>query len=151
MSIDSHLVLLKNLLNFKLPLSVIAVGYVLMISPAGVFIVIDVLTIAAVLFTPYMLFVLKKEKHAGWIYFFIIMVILPLIAVSIIYYSGTPFMKALIYIPLALYYLYCFLLRFSVNGWIDDLHESLLAKERYDYERGKREEETKAFLKQFEK
>lgn len=86
--------------------------------------------IAAVLFTPYLLFVLFKEKRHGWITFFILLVLLPLFLVLLFtddsMYTGIAFN-----IVLAFFFLYCFLLKFSVKDW---LHERE-AKRQWELEK----------------
>ncbi len=74
-------------------------------------------TIAAVVFTPFMIYTLFKEKKFGWIIFFGILIILPLIIIIVFSLHSTYFME-LILIPLALFYFYCFLLRFTVSDWL---------------------------------
>ncbi|VAX18401.1 hypothetical protein MNBD_IGNAVI01-180 [hydrothermal vent metagenome] len=71
-------------------------------------------TIAAILFSPYMLYVLYLEKKNGWITFFTILVLLPIIAIIL-----SPMIE-LLFIPLALVYFYYFLLKFVVRDWIQE-------------------------------
>ena len=74
-------------------------------------------TVAALVFTPFMLYILFQEKKFGWITFFIIIVILPAITVLIFFLHSNYFMF-LILIPLVLFYFYCFLLRYTVDDWL---------------------------------
>jgi len=74
--------------------------------------------IAAIFFTPYMLFALYKSNRWGWIVAFLILVILPFIITFIIgLVSG--YLLALTLIPFGLFYFYCFMLRIVVGDWID--------------------------------
>ena len=82
-------------------------------------ILLILLATAAVLFTPYIIYVLIKEKHYGWIITFFSMVIFPLVAGYFIFKDTLAF-EASILIPLGLFYLYCYLLKFDVNKWIKD-------------------------------
>jgi len=54
------------------------------------------------------------EKKNGWIIFFVILVLIPII--TIILFS----VFELLFIPLALVYFYSFLLRFVVRDWIQE-------------------------------
>ena len=69
---------------------------------------------AAIIFTPYMLTILFKEKKFGWITFFIISVLLPAVFIGI-YFSGSDYSYFLDIIPLVFFYFYCFLLRITVH------------------------------------
>jgi hypothetical protein len=74
-------------------------------------------TIAAAVFTPFMIYILFEEKKFGWIIFFIIMIILPAITITIFFLHSNYFL-VLALIPLALFYFYCFLLRLTVSDWL---------------------------------
>jgi hypothetical protein len=80
---------------------------------------IFLLVIAAIIFTPYMLFVLFKEKRFGWITFFLILVILPMILLFLFFRHIDNFIYFFI-IPLAFYYFYCFLLKMTVAEWVEE-------------------------------
>lgn len=127
---------LKIYLNYELSTSILYFLHYL-----GVFIVIFLALAAALIFTPFMLIVLFKENKIGWIIFFIILVILPLIiftTVAIMFKFGQP----LPLIPLGLFYFYCFLLRYEVNGWLREIN----AKNQYQIEKRKKEAELKDFM-----
>jgi hypothetical protein len=101
---------LSRILNYQLSTAVIYV--------ASFFIPILFLAIlAAVLFAPDMLLVLFQEKKYGWIIFFIISVLLPLFINMLLFRTSNVYLILLSF-PLALFYFYCFLLRFTVNDWI---------------------------------
>ncbi len=76
---------------------------------------------AAMLFTPYLIFVLIKEKKTGWIIFFILLVIFPLVTI-ILFLSDDLFYLAYLLIPLPLFYFYCFIIRFDANGWLKEIN-----------------------------
>lgn len=79
-------------------------------------IAIVLMTIAAVLFTPFMLKVLIEERRIGWIIFFVIIVVIP---VFILFILNMELTNKLFFglIPLALFYFYCFLLRIVIRDW----------------------------------
>jgi hypothetical protein len=77
---------------------------------------IILLTLAAILFTPFMLKILFDEKRYGWIIFFTLIVIIP--AVTFFFILDDVSYKSIFeLIPLALFYLYCFVLRLAVKDW----------------------------------
>ena len=131
---------LKKYLNYELSTSVLF----FMSFFAGLFIILSL--IAALIFTPYMLYVLFKEKRMGWISFFFILVIIPLLILLIVSFT-IEFMMPLLLVPLGLFYFYCFLLRFEVNGWIREFD----AKQQLILEKQKREEELNHFMQQVNK
>ncbi len=87
------------------------------ISSIGLAIIL--LTTAAILFSPYILYVLIIEKKYGWIITFFMMTIFPLIFIYI-FFRETLFYDALILIPLLLFYFYCYLIKFEVDKWLAD-------------------------------
>lgn len=99
------------ILNFELGTSV------LMFLQGNVWIALPLVIIAALLFTPYMLYILFREGRFGWIAVFFIIVILPFI---LFYYFGKDSyaFEGLLLIPLIFFYFYCLVVRLSVNGWI---------------------------------
>jgi predicted neutral ceramidase superfamily lipid hydrolase len=101
---------------------------------------------AALVFTPYMLYVLYKEKRTGWISAFLILIILPLIVILVLPIETTLFLM-LSNIPLALFFLYCFILRFEVNSWIREKN----AKEQWLAQKKKSEEELNTFMDHLKK
>ena len=77
-----------------------------------------IFSIAAIIFAPFMLKVLYEERKWGWIIFFIVIVVLPLATVFIFLFK-TNYFQAIGLIPLAFFYLYCFLLRLTIVDWLD--------------------------------
>lgn len=100
--------------------------------------------LAALIFAPYMLYVLYKENKKGWIIFFGVIVIIPLIVFIIISFLD-PFLKPAALITIGLFYFYCFLLRFSVNDWIREER----AKNEYILEKQKRDHELDDYMDRF--
>ena len=76
--------------------------------------------IAAVAFTPFMLKILFQEKRFGWITFFCVLVMIPLVLVYLFFYESKLFMVWK-YIPLAAFYFYCFILRIAISDWADGI------------------------------
>ncbi|MCX6151751.1 MAG: hypothetical protein NTX22_14605 [Ignavibacteriales bacterium] len=74
---------------------------------------------AAIIFTPFMLFVLYKERKFGWITTFILMISIPL-SLNLITVKDPTFTFIKMLLPLASFYFYCFILRFSVNDWVSE-------------------------------
>lgn len=75
---------------------------------------IPLLILAAVIFTPFMLYVLYIQNKKGWITAFVVLVILPVVIVSI-------YAPLLAMIALAPFYFFCFVLRIEVKGWITEM------------------------------
>ena len=73
-----------------------------------------ILFIAAIIFTPFMFFVLFKEEKKGWLISFIVMVLIP----AILFVTLFPILTIVALIP---FYLYCFILRMEVKGWLQEM------------------------------
>lgn len=123
------------------------------ISTVGLFVLsflsfgfIFLVTIAAIIFTPFMLYVLYKENKNGWIVFFIILVVIPFILSTILHFTVT-FIFPWYLIVLVIFYFYCFLLRLEVNNWMRERRSRL----QYLLEKQRREDETEVFMTQFNK
>lgn len=76
---------------------------------------------AAILFTPYIFFVLIKERKFGWIVIFFVMIIIPLLVMHILFLDAL-FHDAIILIPLASFYFYCYLIKYEVDRWLGEYH-----------------------------
>ena len=103
---------LSGILNYHL--STIALYFLWFFSPA-----LFLAVIAAVLFAPYMLFVLFREKRYGWITFFIVLVLLPVL-IDVLFFYHTGAYLILLFLPLAFFYFYCFLLKITIQDWIQE-------------------------------
>lgn len=101
--------------------------------------------IAATLFTPFLLFVLFKEKKFAWLISFIISVIIPFI-VCIILGLHYGHLAAFILIPLGFFYLFCFVFKYSVNDRLTDLK----AREELNRKREERRLEKETWQRQAE-
>jgi len=81
-------------------------------------------TIAAIIFLPYLVFILFKEKRYGWIITFLIMVVIPFVVSLIIGMKMEN--NFLTIIALAFFYFYCFTLKYSVRDWIKEYNWQLV-------------------------
>ena len=97
---------------------------------------------AAVLSTPFLFYVLIKEKRWAWIIIFVVMVVLPcLFYYSISFgYIFTIFGMTVMMIP---FYLYFFLLRYTVSEWLAEYEGQEMRKERKREEARRLKEEEK--------
>lgn len=129
-----NLTRLKKYLNYELSSSIL-----FFLSFQG-FIFIILASIAALIFTPFMLYVLFTEKKKGWIILFIIIVIVPIILliVSSILFE---FSRPLLFLSLGLLYFYFFLLRFEVNDWVREAN----ARNQYLIDKKEKEYDLKTF------
>ena len=91
---------------------------------------------AAILFTPYIFYVLIKERKFGWIIFFFIMIIIPFLFVHILFLDAL-FHDAIIMIPLASFYFYCYLIKYEVDRWLSEYysHQEFLQQKKERNER----------------
>ena len=106
---------LKNLrkwLNFELP-GVILFGLSFFYNFA-----FTTFLIVASVFTPYLIYVLFLEKRYGWIIFFAVFVALP--GVLSYYFLSTIGGMLAGAIPMALYLFYCYFLKLSLPGMLDE-------------------------------
>jgi len=100
-------------------------------------ILFSILFFPPAIFTPYILYVLFKEKRFGWIAAYIIMVIIPgVIAITVLGYAY----GLIILILFAPFYFFCFLIKFSVDEWIREYNwEQQLIEQRKEWEEKKNE------------
>ncbi len=89
----------------------------------GYFIVSIILTFTAIIYTPYLIKKLIKLKKWKWIITFAIMFVVPLILVLIISNKSTV-MTIFSFIPLLMFYVFCWVLRFSIPDWIEKIEYS---------------------------
>ena len=74
---------------------------------------LPLLFLLAIVFSPYMLYVLYLEEKKGWIITFVLLIILPAILTLI-------FFPMIIIVGLAPFYFYCFILRMEVRNWLQE-------------------------------
>ena len=130
---------LSKFLNYQFSTSLLFVA-----SFFGGFI-IDVAILASIILVPMMLYMFIKLKKKAWLLTFLIFVILPSIATIIVGYK-LGLLMGFIFIPLAFYLLYCFMLKNVIN----DRLEELLAKERLAIEREAERENNKLWQGQYD-
>ena len=98
-----------------------------------------IIIVAAILFTPYMLYVLIKERKYGWIVIFFLMVVLPYPVIYLII-GEYILLTAWLLLPVIPFYLYCFLIKFSVDDWLREYNwEQQLIVQRKEWEEKKKE------------
>jgi len=95
---------------------------------------ITIAIIVAALFTTYILYVLIKEKRFGWLITFFIMVVLPVIITYLVSRGSSFSVMAIILIPFSLFYLYCFLLRYAMDDWIEEYEGKIELEEEKENE-----------------
>ena len=100
--------------------------------------------IATLVFTPLMFYVFIKLKKKSWLITFLVFVIIPTIA-CIIIGNMLGYLSAFIFIPLAFYYFYCFMLKNVIN----DRLEELISHERLQIEREEERENKMLWQRQF--
>lgn len=107
---------------------------------SSISIAIFLITAAAILFSPYILYVLILENKIGWIITFFSMTLFPLLFIYIFFRTAL-FYDALILIPLLLFYLYCYLIKFEVDKWLADYswHQERLQQKKETEDRIKNE------------
>ena len=107
--------------------------------PLLINILLGIVIVVAVLFTSYLFYLIIKEKRYGWITIFFFMVVLPCLLVLLIFW-GYIFLTTWLLVPIGLFVLYCFILRYSIADWLKEYyaHEQL---EEQRKESAKRKEE----------
>ncbi len=122
----------RAILYFELSTALI---FILNFWPINLYVIVG----AAILFTPYMLYVLFKERKYGWIVIFFLMVVLPYPVIYLII-GEYILLTAWLLLPVIPFYLYCFLIKFSVDEWIREYNwEQQLAEQRKESEEKKKE------------
>ncbi|MCK9425897.1 MAG: hypothetical protein M0Q21_07670 [Ignavibacteriaceae bacterium] len=85
--------------------------------------------ISAIVFSPYLFYVLYKTKKYGWISLLIIIVFIPAITFLSLNYDS--FYKTIfLFIVLGIFYIYCFVLRFVVIDWCEEIKGKWLLNEQ---------------------
>ncbi len=92
------------------------------------------------IFTPYIFYVLIKEKKIGWVILYFIMIPIPELLGYLIFKETLAFEAALL-IPLAFFYFYCYLIKFEVDKWLADYswHQERLQQKKETEDRIKNE------------
>jgi hypothetical protein len=97
-------------------------GVVLFLAAWFGFIFYTLSVIAALAFTPFLLKVLFEEKKTGWITAYCIMVIIPAatVVLLVIFKGYSEVAGILTFVPLGGFYLFCFILKISIDDWISE-------------------------------
>jgi len=82
-----------------------------------------IVTAAAILFTPFLIYVLIKEKYYGWITFYFFMVVLPYIFIPLAFFGH-------ILTPAILFYIFCYFLKHTVEEWLEEYDAHLGREEQ---------------------
>lgn len=95
-----------------------------------------IIVTAAIIFTPYIFYVLIKEKKFGWIIIFFVMILITLLFVHILFRDAL-FHDAIIMIPLSFFYFYCYLIKYEVDRWLSEYysHQEYLQQKKESNER----------------
>ena len=110
---------LHHTLTYAGSSAVLYVGYPII----GYFIVSIIITITAIIYTPYLIIKLIELKKWKWIIAFGIMVVVPAVLVYMITYESI-YRSIFSFIPLLMFYVFCWILRFSIPGWIEEIEYS---------------------------
>ena len=137
---DYLLTRLKYYLNYQLSASTMyflsyAYGFTLFIS-----------ALAAIIFTPLLIFTLYKTQKYFWLTTFLVFIIIP---PPIVYLVGKhkAYFIELSLVELGFFYFYCFILRLVVIDWVEDIKWKAVRK----IQEAADEENKKIFEQQFEK
>ncbi|MDT3697367.1 MAG: hypothetical protein ROY99_13370 [Ignavibacterium sp.] len=109
-----------------------------MVNPLARILII-IIASTAVIFIPYILYVLIKENRKGWISFLIIIVVIPFLFVSLIFQISV-FYNMAASVPVYLYALYCYLLKAQISEWLTEYygHQNRLEQKRLKEEESER-------------
>lgn len=110
---------LHHTLTYAGSSAVLYVGYPII----GYFIVSIILTVTAIIYTPYLIKKLIELKKWKWVIALGITVVVPLILVLIISNKSTV-MTISSFIPLLMFYVFCWILRFCIPDWIEKIEYS---------------------------
>ena len=102
---------LSKILNYQIATSILF----LLVFMGGIAMTLAI--IAAVLFTPYLLYVLFGEKRYGYIIAFLILVMLPTI-VALLFGFVKNNWSVIFMITLGFFYFYCFMIKYPFKEWI---------------------------------
>ncbi len=106
--IDYHLSIISRILNFQISSSILF----LLSFFSGIFLIIII--VSALIFIPYLIFVLWIARKKSWLISFLILTVLPLI-ITLIFFKESIIYVLFFIIPI--FFLYCFALRYSITEW----------------------------------
>ena len=119
-----------NILNYQLPTSILFVVFYLFGNA------IIILSVPAILFSPFLVYVLVKERKSNWLIVFFLFVIFPII-VSLIVGLNEKHLIIVLMTSIGFFYLYCFTIKYAVKNWLKQhnwliyLEEQKKQKEEY--------------------
>jgi len=91
------------------------------LSTTLIFIPLIIVIGVAVIFTPYLFYVLIKEKRYSWMIAFFFMIAVPYIIILLVFFDFV-LLSAWLILPIILYYFYCFLIKYSVDDWLKEYY-----------------------------
>lgn len=93
-----------------------------------------------VLVTPFIVYVLYREKRYGWLASYFIMVLIPVILFFIIFQDSIEYMIWMPVYYMVPFYFYSFIIKFSVDEWIREYNwNQQLIEQREEQEEKKKE------------
>lgn len=117
---------LRKILNYEL----LTVSFYLIYFISAIVLYASI--IAAIVFTPFLIYVLIRTKKISWLVSFSAITLLPILIILIVNASSMYTYTFLLF-QLGIFYLYCFVLRFSVNDWTQEISsQHALNKQRED-------------------
>lgn len=128
---ELHLKSLKKYLNYQIPTFFLFPLY--FFSP----ILITFLGVAAILFIPYAIFALYKNDKYIWIFTLLLITVIPCV-ILIIFLDNFHALFLFLIVDLAIFYFYCFSLRFAVNGWVREIE--FVKLNNYEYRKFKKQQ-----------
>ncbi len=109
---------LREILYYEIRISIGSIFiFFLLARFGGIFIVIVLFTLAAVLLTPYIFYILIKEERYGWIAAYFLMIVIPVVSAFLIFRETIAF-ESILMLALLSFYIYCFLIKYAVDDWI---------------------------------
>jgi len=130
--------------GYRIPASasaiILVITYILSIAKVSNPIYILLLFIAfslPVLITPFIVYVLLKEKRFGWLTVFFIIVLLPAVVGIIIFYEQFQF--TWMFFLVFPFFFFCYFIKFSVDEWIREynFHQQYLLQRKEQEEKKK--------------
>lgn len=103
-----------------------------------VFVILILIAISPpVLVTPFIIYVLYKEKRYGWLASYFIVVIIPVILFFIIFQDKLEYMIWMLVYYMVPFYFYSFIIKFSVDEWIREyyFHQQYLLQKKEQKEK----------------
>lgn len=110
-----HLYRLHRWMSFKLAVPVLIAAW--FVIPIGL--IVTSLRIAAVLLSPYILYVLVRQRRWGWVIGFLVTVGIPFI-LALVPQESITWSFVLDFIPLATFLLYSLVLRHALGEWLEE-------------------------------